>query len=140
MSTLKYSAAAHSQSKRSLASRLVPEPGLNDAATLIRLPVIAAELDDVPHGTELHVDFEYLDFVDHACLELLMNWASQHEKTGGELIIDWESLHARFHSAAKRNGFSQRIQDSRSPKNSSVANLSIGVQTQSGNWQLATVN
>jgi hypothetical protein len=44
----------------------------------------------------LHVDFQHLDYIDHACLELLMTWAKQHEATGGKLVIDWESLHARF--------------------------------------------
>ena len=75
---------------------------LYGAATFIRLPLIATELDTVPPGTELHVDFEHLDYVDHACLELMMNWAKQHEKTGGRLVIDWESLHARFRSSASR--------------------------------------
>ena len=25
-----------------------------------------------------------------------MTWAKQHETTGGKLVIDWDSLHARF--------------------------------------------
>jgi hypothetical protein len=25
-----------------------------------------------------------------------MNWAKQHEASGGRLVIDWESLHANF--------------------------------------------
>jgi hypothetical protein len=25
-----------------------------------------------------------------------MNWAKQHEKTGGTLVIDWNSLQAQF--------------------------------------------
>jgi hypothetical protein len=37
-----------------------------------------------------------LDYVDHACLELLMNWERQHESTGGRLVVDWGQLHARF--------------------------------------------
>lgn len=74
---------------------------LSGAATFLRLPVIAAELDRVPRQTELHVDLQYLNYVDHACLELLMTWASQHEQTGGRLVIDWDSLHARFYSGGK---------------------------------------
>ena len=31
-----------------------------------------------------------------------MSWAKQHENTGGELIIDWESLHARFRAGTNR--------------------------------------
>lgn len=69
---------------------------LAGAATFLRLPVLADELNRVPAGSELHVDFQRLDYIDHACLETLVNWAKQHETTGGRLVIDWESLHARF--------------------------------------------
>jgi MFS superfamily sulfate permease-like transporter len=69
---------------------------MSGAATFLRLPVLAAKLDEVSPGAELHVDFAHLDYIDHACLELLMNWAKQHEATGGKLVIDWNSLHARF--------------------------------------------
>ena len=66
------------------------------AATFIRLPRLATELERVPKNLELHVDFQQLDYIDHACLDLLINWAKQHEATGGRLVIDWASLHARF--------------------------------------------
>jgi MFS superfamily sulfate permease-like transporter len=69
---------------------------MSGAATFLRLPVLAAKLDEVPPGTELHVDLQHLDYVDHACLELLMNWDKQHQSTGGRLVIDWGQLHARF--------------------------------------------
>ncbi|MDG2389369.1 MAG: SulP family inorganic anion transporter [Planctomycetaceae bacterium] len=70
---------------------------LNGAATFLRLPLLAEELDRVPKGFELRVDFQHLDYIDHACLDLLMNWGKQHESLGGGLTIDWESLNARFH-------------------------------------------
>jgi MFS superfamily sulfate permease-like transporter len=76
---------------------------LAGAATFLRLPVLADELDRVPSGVELHVDFQRLDYIDHACLETLMNWAKQHEATGGRLIVDWDLLHARFGRAAAPN-------------------------------------
>ncbi|HUQ72500.1 MAG TPA: SulP family inorganic anion transporter, partial [Planctomycetaceae bacterium] len=69
---------------------------LRGAATFVRLPKLAAELERVPTGYELHVDFTDLDYIDHACLELLMSWGAGHEATGGGLAIDWESLHGRF--------------------------------------------
>lgn len=71
---------------------------LDGAATFLRLPWLADELEKVPPSTELHVDFRHLTYVDHACLELLVNWEKQHEATGGSLVIDWDSLHARFKS------------------------------------------
>ena len=70
---------------------------LEGAATFVRLPVLAEELERVPSDVELHVDFEHLDYIDHACLDLLINWEKQHEATGGSLVIDWNTLHANFH-------------------------------------------
>ncbi len=94
-----------------LKTRLAVDPGSNKcvlhvegAATFVRLPQLARDLERVPDKAELHVDFEHLDYIDHACLDLLMNWAKQHESTGGELVIDWESLHANFHRTLGRNG------------------------------------
>lgn len=72
------------------------EMALNGAATFIGLPKLASRLEEVPTNVELHVDLNGLDYIDHACLDLLMNWAKQHEASGGSLVIDWESLHASF--------------------------------------------
>ena len=69
---------------------------LQGTATFIRLPRLASELERVPVGAELHVNFQHLNYIDHACLELLINWAKQHESTGGTLVLDWDLLHARF--------------------------------------------
>ncbi len=69
---------------------------LYGSATFIRLPKLAAVLEKVPDGTDLQVDFKHLDYIDHACLDLLMNWAKQHESTDGTLELDWDSLHGRF--------------------------------------------
>ncbi len=76
---------------------------LKGAATFIRLPLLAAELERVPKNVELHVDFEHLNHIDHACLDLLINWAKQHESTGGNLVIDWESLHTNFRQEEGEN-------------------------------------
>ena len=81
---------------------------LEGAATFIRLPLLASELERVPDNVELHVDFEHLNHIDHACLDLLMNWAKQHEGTGGTLVIDWESLHANFHRKPHHNQRARR--------------------------------
>jgi MFS superfamily sulfate permease-like transporter len=69
---------------------------LNGAATFLKLPLLAARLDNVPHDVELHVDMRRLTYIDHACLELLTSWARQHESTGGRLVIDWDRMHDRF--------------------------------------------
>jgi len=76
---------------------------LKGAATLIRLPLLAAELERVPPGTEVHVHFEHLDYIDHACLDLLTNWEKQHEAAGGSLVIEWEELQWKYHQRRTAN-------------------------------------
>ncbi|RLS57868.1 MAG: SulP family inorganic anion transporter [Planctomycetota bacterium] len=63
------------------------------SATFVRLPQFAKAIESVPRGVHLHVNLEQLDYVDHACLDLLQNWSVQHEATGGTVAIDWRSLH-----------------------------------------------
>ncbi|MBX7168513.1 MAG: STAS domain-containing protein, partial [Pirellulales bacterium] len=72
---------------------------LEGAATFVRLPLLAAELERVGPGDELHIDLAGLDYIDHACLDLLRNWSRRHEATGGKLIIDWDSLVAKYAAA-----------------------------------------
>ncbi len=69
---------------------------LYGAATFINLPSLAGELEKVPDGAVLHVDFDELRYIDHACLDLIMNWAKQHANFGGTLVLDWELLQGRF--------------------------------------------
>lgn len=82
---------------------------LDGAATFIRLPSLASTLEQVPASAELHVDMHDLSYIDHACLDLLMNWEKQHERTGGRLAMDWESLTAKFHETG-RNGSRVNVQ------------------------------
>jgi len=78
---------------------------LRGAATVLRLPKLAAALERVPRSAELHVHLDELGYIDHACLDLLMSWEKQHESLGGELTIDWERLEAHFRSpSSSRSG------------------------------------
>ena len=81
---------------------LAPERGyafleLEGAATFLSLPRLARILDKLPPGTDLHVHIERLSYIDHACMELLSNWARQNEKTGSKLHVEWEALEQRYH-------------------------------------------
>ena len=75
---------------------------LSGSATLIRLPMLAAALEQVRQGTEVHVHFENLDYIDHACLDLLGNWEKQHEASNGKLVLEWDELSWKFHQ--RRSG------------------------------------
>jgi MFS superfamily sulfate permease-like transporter len=70
---------------------------LKGAATLIRLPKLAAALEQVRPNADVHVRFEELDYIDHACLDLLHNWERQHEALGGSMVIEWEALSECYH-------------------------------------------
>ena len=69
---------------------------LEGTATFVSLPKLAAALESLPHNREVHVQFDRLAYVDHACLELLMYWQEQYTAAGGSLTIDWKSVEARF--------------------------------------------
>lgn len=74
---------------------------LEGAATFLRLPLLAEQLDAVPAGQRLHVHLDRLQLVDHAILHLLMTFQKQYEAAGGRLFIDWEGLHGRFRGMGK---------------------------------------
>jgi MFS superfamily sulfate permease-like transporter len=67
------------------------------SATFVALPKLAKALEGVPGGVELHVHFEKLAYIDHACLELIHNWRQQHEETGNTVVLEWEELAERYH-------------------------------------------
>jgi len=69
---------------------------LKGSATLIRLPLLAQELESLPANTHVHVHIADLDYIDHACIDLLTNWDKQHRATGGSLDIAWEDLASRY--------------------------------------------
>jgi MFS superfamily sulfate permease-like transporter len=70
---------------------------LDGTATLIRLPKLAAVLESLKPGSDVHVHIKSLDYIDHACLDLLTNWDKQHKGTGGKLTIEWENLAQKYH-------------------------------------------
>ena len=70
---------------------------LKGSATLIRLPILAGALERLKPNTNVHVHIDELDYIDHACIDLLTNWDSQHKATGGSLEIEWEGLSQKYH-------------------------------------------
>jgi len=70
---------------------------LDGTATLLRLPRLAQELETLPAGSQVRVHIKQLDYIDHACLDLMSNWDKQHRATGGSLTIEWEDLAKKYH-------------------------------------------
>jgi MFS superfamily sulfate permease-like transporter len=69
---------------------------LEGAATFLRLPILAAKLEEIPLDAEVVVDHDRLEYIDHACLDLLTSWSRQCEAAGGRLEIDWSRLHDKL--------------------------------------------
>ena len=75
---------------------------LKGAATFLSLPRFAERLENVRSNTELHVHLDALDYIDHACLEMIMAWEETHVAGGGHLVIDWGTLEAAFGSPSNK--------------------------------------
>ncbi|MFW2387892.1 MAG: SulP family inorganic anion transporter [Polyangiales bacterium] len=69
---------------------------LHGAATFIALPLLAGAFEDIPPGSELHLCFDELDYVDHACLDFIAAFQARHHETGGTVIMEWPSLMGRY--------------------------------------------
>jgi MFS superfamily sulfate permease-like transporter len=67
------------------------------AATFLRLPKLAAAIESVPLHAELHLHLERLEYVDHACLEMIGNARALREKAGCVLVVELEELEQRLY-------------------------------------------
>lgn len=96
---------------------------LEGAATFLRKPQLANVLESVPKNHALHVHLKKLSFIDHACLELFIDWDRLNEASGGDLIMDWDRLMAVFRHAPVSN--STGTSESNGAKAPSAANPRI---------------
>ena len=59
--------------------------------------------EELKPGANVHVHINELDYIDHACLDLLSNWDRQHAATGGSLTIEWDELSKKYHQRRLSN-------------------------------------
>jgi len=69
---------------------------MTGSATFFSIPQLSAALENAPRGAEVHIHVEKLDYIDHACLEMLSSWEKLHQSTGGSLIVEWSELVQRY--------------------------------------------
>ena len=69
---------------------------MTGSATFFAIPKLSTTLESSPFGSEVHVHVEKLDYIDHACLEMLSSWEKLHQSTGGKLIVEWTELVERY--------------------------------------------
>lgn len=65
---------------------------LRGSGTFVVLPALSRALSTIPGQREVHVHLEEVDYVDHACFELLSDWRAQYEVQGGTVVLEWDVL------------------------------------------------
>lgn len=76
---------------------------LTGSATFLSLPRLAEVLDAMPGSTQLHVHFEQLHHIDHACLDALSTWEKQNQALGAKLEVEWAELVCRRSSVGPKD-------------------------------------
>ncbi len=71
---------------------------LSGAASFLRLPRLAGVLESLPREGEVHLHVEELEYIDHACLDLLDRWECERIREGSPVRVQWQTLHHRYHS------------------------------------------
>lgn len=89
------------------AQRKRAELALEGSVTFLALPRLAALLDTIPAGSELHVHILKLQHIDHACLDALYAWRGQHEKLGSKMFVEWDHLMAKHNGTRGEAGREQ---------------------------------
>lgn len=65
---------------------------LRGAATFMSLPKLAEALESIPDNSDVHIHFDGVTYVDHACLELVEDW---HQRHPGTVSLETERLRER---------------------------------------------
>ena len=63
---------------------------LEGAASFLRLPILADQLESLSFEGETHIHLIGLDYVDDACLEALGSWQKQRNDKGGKVFVEWD--------------------------------------------------
>lgn len=69
---------------------------LSGAATFLRLPQLAQALEKISPKDKVKLLTSELNYIDHACLELITHWQKRHLAAGGELELNMEELASRY--------------------------------------------
>jgi MFS superfamily sulfate permease-like transporter len=71
---------------------------LSGAASFIRLPKLAATLEAMPAGREVHLHVDELEYIDHACLDIITKWERQRILSRSPVRVEWNRLQYTYHA------------------------------------------
>lgn len=69
---------------------------LEGSANFISLPKLAEVFENMQPRLDVHVGLQSLHYIDHACLEFLLNWERQYIDDGGKVSLEWDIIASRF--------------------------------------------
>lgn len=70
---------------------------LSGAASFLRLPRLATALESIDRGREVHLHISKLDYIDHACLDLIDRWECGRIAARSPVRVEWQTLRHRYH-------------------------------------------
>ncbi len=70
---------------------------LRGAASFLRLPRLATVLEGIPRDREVHLHIEELDYIDHACLDMIDRWECGRIANRSPVRVEWQTLKHRYH-------------------------------------------
>lgn len=74
---------------------------LKGSGSFLRLPRLASVLESIDPGREVHLHIEELDYIDHACLDLIDRWECGRIGTRAPVRVEWQTLKRRYHAKNK---------------------------------------
>ena len=75
---------------------------LSEAATFLRLPKLVDRLSSIPAGWEVHIHFQHMRYIDHACMDAIADWAKQRTDKGWCVTVEWTDLMEKYR---EKNGY-----------------------------------
>lgn len=81
---------------------------LSGSATFLQLPQMMDVLAQVERFEEVHLHFDRLEYIDHACLDLLNDFGKQQSQKGREFVVEWDELTSHYQM---RNTFRRKSEE-----------------------------
>lgn len=72
---------------------------LQGFATFLSLPTLSDALDALPENHKIIARIDNLAYIDHACLELLINWDSTRTSQNNVLVVERQNLMSKYKDA-----------------------------------------
>lgn len=71
---------------------------LDGAASFVRLPRLAGTLESLPKDREVLLHVDQLEYIDHACLDIITKWERQRIRQRAPVRVEWNRLQYTYHA------------------------------------------